>query len=186
MTPKQRQQLVLAALVAVFAVVIVRQLIPERSTAGRSVGAARAEALFTGAAEIAELEVEALAHKPAAYSPGRDPFRFGPPPQVAAPPPPPPPPVQEPPRRPPPPAADAPPPAPPRPQPPPVTLVYLGSFGLPQRSIAVFSDGKEILNAFEGDVLQQQFVVRRIGYESADIGFVEFPEAPAKRLAVGG
>lgn len=185
MTPKQRQQLLLVALVVVFAVLIGRQLVSTGGEARPSVGAARAEALVTGAAEIAELQVEALEHQPATYTPGRDPFRFGPPPQAAAPPPPPPP-VQPPPRQQTPPPAAQPPPAPPRPQPPPVTLVYLGSFGLPQRSIAVFSDGKEILNAFEGDVLQQQFVVRRIGYESADIGFVDFPEAPAKRLAVGG
>ena len=73
-----------------------------------------------------------------------------------------------------------------RPRPPAIEFVYLGSFGLPGREIAVFSDGKEILNAFAGDVLRQEFVVRSIGYESADIGFVNFPDEPAKRLAVGG
>ena len=57
---------------------------------------------------------------------------------------------------------------------------------MPGREIAVFSDGKEILNAFAGDVLHQEFVVRSIGFESADIGFVNFPDEPAKRLAVGG
>ena len=50
----------------------------------------------------------------------------------------------------------------------------------------MFSDGKEIFNAFEGGVLKGNFVVDKIGYESADLKFVGFPDAPAKRLAVGG
>jgi hypothetical protein len=96
--------------------------------------------------------------------------------------PPPPPPRQQQPAR----ERPAAPPRPAAPQPPAVELVYLGSFGLPGREIAVFSDGKEIINAFQGDVVQREFVIRRIGFESADIGFVNFPEVPAKRLAVGG
>ena len=78
------------------------------------------------------------------------------------------------------------PPAPPKPRPPAVEFVFLGSFGVPGSEIAVFTDGKEILNAFAGDVLRREFVVRSIGYESADIGFVNFPDEPAKRLAIGG
>jgi hypothetical protein len=50
----------------------------------------------------------------------------------------------------------------------------------------VFSDQQEIYNAHEGDVIKGRFVVVKIGYESADIGFVGFPDEPAQRLAVGG
>ena len=191
MSSRNRQLLLLVVLIAAFGWMIGRQLVPalgggtgsaNRRSAARGPGGAA-----DGPVEIAELRLEALDHKPAAYEPGRDPFRFAPRPQ-----PPPPPPktddgaAQR--------AAAAarqrerPPagPQPAQPQPPAIEFVYLGSFGVPGNEIAVFSDGKEILNAFAGDVLQQQFVVRSIGFESADIGFVDFPEAPAKRLAVGG
>ena len=187
MSERNRQLLVLGVLIALFVIVVGRQLVPAlgggadpapRSAAAANAGGGTADDPI----EIARLRLGALEHKPAAYQPGRDPFRFAPKPQPAPPPPPP--------RPQPAPAAPAPrpaaPPPPPVPQPPPIKFVYLGSFGLPGREIAVFSDGQEILNAFAGDVLQQEFVVRSIGYESADIGFVNFPEAPAKRLAIGG
>jgi hypothetical protein len=192
MSSRNRQLLLLGVLIVAFAWLIGRQFVPalgggatapapRRSTDGVMVD------LAGEPVEIAELRLEALEHKPAAYQPGRDPFRFAARPQPPQPPPPRPDPAAA--RR----AAQqqqqqrpAPPPQPARPQPPAVAFVYLGSFGVPGREIAVFSDGKEILNAFAGDVLQREFVVRSIGYESADIGFVNFPEAPAKRLAVGG
>ena len=50
----------------------------------------------------------------------------------------------------------------------------------------MFTDGREIFNALAGDVLQDKFIVEKIGLESADIGFVGFPEEPALRLAAGG
>ena len=52
--------------------------------------------------------------------------------------------------------------------------------------LAVFSDGQEIFNVPEGDVLKEKFVVVKIGLESADLGFVGFPDTPAKRLEIGG
>lgn len=72
------------------------------------------------------------------------------------------------------------------PQLPAIELEYLGSFGPPERRIAVFTDGAEIYNAVEGEVLQGKFVVAQIGYESVDLAYVEFPEEPPARLAVGG
>lgn len=72
------------------------------------------------------------------------------------------------------------------PRPPSVDVVFLGSFGSDSNRWAVFTDGSEIFNAGEGDVLKQKFVVVRIGFESADLGFVGFPEAPAQRLEIGG
>jgi hypothetical protein len=72
------------------------------------------------------------------------------------------------------------------PRPPTVDVVYLGSFGSGRMRLAVFSDGSEIFNVPEGDVLKEKFVVVKIGLESADLGFVGFPDAPAKRLEIGG
>jgi hypothetical protein len=72
------------------------------------------------------------------------------------------------------------------PMPPTIDVVYLGSFGSGRMRLAVFSDGNEIFNVPEGDVLKEKFVVVKIGLESADLGFVGFPEAPAKRLEIGG
>ena len=72
------------------------------------------------------------------------------------------------------------------PQPPSIDLSYLGSFGPEDRKIAVFSDGKTIYNIMAGEVLESKFIVDRIGYESVDIKFVDFPDAPPKRMAAGG
>lgn len=188
MSGRNRQLVLLVVLIVAFALLLKRQL---GQGLGGAIGpagqrpATAAGVIGTGGeVEIAELRLEALEHKPATYQPGRDPFRFAPKPEP--PPPPRPKPAERPPRQRKRPAERPAEQAPPAPQPPPVEFTYLGSFGLPGREIAVFSDGNEILNAFAGDVLQGQFVVRSIGYESADIGYVDFPDAPAKRLAVGG
>jgi hypothetical protein len=71
------------------------------------------------------------------------------------------------------------------PRPPEVTLRYLGSFGPDARRIAVFtaSDGRSVINALEGEVLEGKFVVVKIGFESVDLGFVGFPDAAPRRLA---
>ena len=61
----------------------------------------------------------------------------------------------------------------------------MGNFGPAQRRIAVFTDGNDIINAQEGEVIAGKFIVARIGYESVDIRFVGFPQWPAQRLAVG-
>lgn len=190
MSSRNREVVLLVVLFAAFVWVVGRQLMPAlgggAGGSSRRAAAGGPAAATDGPLEIAELRLEALEHKPATYQPGRDPFRFGPRPQTKPPAPKPDPAARR--------AARARrrqqrPPARPRPQqprPPKIGFVYLGSFGVPGREIAVFSDGKEILNAFAGDVLQREFVVRSIGYESADIGFVNFPDAPVERLAVGG
>jgi hypothetical protein len=72
-----------------------------------------------------------------------------------------------------------------KPKPAPFTMSYLGSFGPPEKRLAVFTDGKTIYNTQQGDVISGQFIVAHIGYESVDIQFVGFPEWPAQRLAVG-
>jgi hypothetical protein len=76
--------------------------------------------------------------------------------------------------------------APAKPRPPEPSFQFLGSFGPEEKRVAVFSDQTEIFNVLEGDVFKEAFVVRKIGYESADIGWVDFPNEPARRLAAGG
>lgn len=71
-----------------------------------------------------------------------------------------------------------------KPKPPEFTMEYLGNFGPPEKKLAVFTNGKRIVNALEGQVIDNKFIVARIGYESVDIKFVNFPETPAKRLGV--
>lgn len=74
--------------------------------------------------------------------------------------------------------------APNRPPQPTVSLRYLGNFGPAGKKIAVLSDGQQIYNALEGDVINGRLIVARIGYESVDIRFVDFPDAPAQRVGV--
>ena len=137
------------------------------------------------------LRVADLDRTPGPLAAGRDPWRFidPPPPPVKLPPPPPPPSAEELARR-------------ERerlaelerqrllaierakPRPPEFTLEYLGYFGPADKKIAVFTNGKNQINVLEGGVIQNQFVVDRIGYESVDIRFVGFPDEPAKRVGV--
>jgi hypothetical protein len=142
------------------------------AVAGGDSGARRAAA-GVELAQAVKLDLDALQGEWVEIDIGRDPFRF------AAPPPPPPRPLP-----PPPPPLEPPPPL--GPQPPPVDVTFLGSFGPPERRIAVFTDGKTIYNAERGDTLSGKFVVYAIGYESVDLTFVGFPEVPPERLAVGG
>lgn len=143
----------------------------------------RSGAVGSGEREVLPLRSAVLEEVPPEIEPGRNPFSF------YQPPPPPPPPRREvtpPPRRPEP-VVQEPPPRvePPKPQPPPVTYRFLGSFGSDRRQIAVLTDGEVIVNAQVGDVLDGKFRIQRIGLESVDIAFVDFPEAPPERLPVG-
>lgn len=74
-----------------------------------------------------------------------------------------------------------------RPHPPEIDVRYIGSFGPATRRIAVFVDGAGggLLNARVGEVLKGKFVLARIGYESVDLKYVDFPDLPARRLPVG-
>jgi hypothetical protein len=146
--------------------------------------AARSGAVGSGEREVLPLRSAVLEAVPAEIEPGRNPFSFYQPPP---PPPQPRPVVTPPPRRDPPPVVQEPPRVvePPKPQPPPVTYRFLGSFGSERRKVAVLTDGEVIVNAQVGDVLDGKFRISRIGLESVDIAFVDFPEAPPERLPVG-
>jgi len=134
---------------------------------------------------VVVIRSDRLEAEPAAFEIGRDLFRYGPPPA-------PPPPtaaelarerlVAEERRR----AAEEEARQAAIPRPPQVTVRYLGSFGPPSRRIAVFagSDGESVINAVVGEVVEGKFVVVEIGFESVDVGFVGFPDAPARRLGL--
>jgi len=77
-----------------------------------------------------------------------------------------------------------PPPPTPTPHPPEVTFKFIGSFGPKESPIAVIQQGDQTFNARAGDTLFGKFVLRKVGYESIDVGFVDFPQAEAKRLGI--
>ena len=196
MTPQRRQRLLAGTLVVLAVIFAWNRLLPwltadDPGTAGG--GRAGAAGAASGQVQVVELRTDRLVHAAGEYSPGRDPFRYyqPPPPQPAGPTP-----EQL--------AAqreareradaqraaaaaaaavaaqNAP------PQPPDFQLTYLGCFGPKDRKIAVFTNGDDIYNVLVGDVLENQFIVSHIGYESVDIKYVDFPDLPAKRLPVGG
>jgi hypothetical protein len=77
-----------------------------------------------------------------------------------------------------------PPPPTPTPAPPPIPFKFIGSFGPRERPIAVLVAGDSIVNARSGDVVFERFILRRVGYESVDVGFVGFPESQSRRLGI--
>jgi hypothetical protein len=134
-------------------------------------------------AAVSELDLEALQPSTGVTAIGRDPFRYESLPNLAPPPPPPPPPAPRPDRRsalaa----AARAAAETPPKPA---IGVHFLGSFGNEKRRLAVLADGETITNAMEGDTVLGRLIVERIGLESVDLRFVDRPDLPAERLAVG-
>ena len=78
-----------------------------------------------------------------------------------------------------------PPPPPPVPVPPPFTYKYIGTFGGAANPIATFSGNGQIINARVGEVIDGKFVLRGIGIESVEIGFVGFPPDQKQRIPLG-
>ncbi|HEX6096697.1 MAG TPA: thrombospondin type 3 repeat-containing protein [Thermoanaerobaculia bacterium] len=77
------------------------------------------------------------------------------------------------------------PPPPPPPVPPQFTFKFIGTFGRPQSPIATFTRDGDIVNARIGDVIDGKFILKRIGIESAEIGFVGFPPDVTQRVPLG-
>jgi hypothetical protein len=182
---EQRQKQVLAALLALFALVV----------AWRSVGTLEGRgSLFGGSGpsidldaalrtQVAELDLGRLERGVAQYHAGRNPWRFEapPPPRIAPPPTPPPrPPVVETP------PVDATPSEPPKPMPPQIDVELRGIMGPSRMRIAVFDDGETIYNALEGAVVNDKFRVEKIQIESVLLGYVDFPDTPPARLPIRG
>jgi hypothetical protein len=78
-----------------------------------------------------------------------------------------------------------PPPPPPKPVPPPFNYKYIGTFGSATNPIATFNGNGEIVNARVGDIIDGKFVLRSIGIESVEIGFVGFPPDEKQRIPLG-
>jgi hypothetical protein len=77
-----------------------------------------------------------------------------------------------------------PPPPTPTPAPPAITFKFIGTFGPRDHPIAVIQQGDDILNVRAGDILFGKYVLRKVGYESIDVGFVGFAESETRRLGI--
>ena len=77
------------------------------------------------------------------------------------------------------------PPPPPPPVPPQFTWKFIGMFGQPKNPIATFARDGDIVNARVGETIEGKFILRRIGIESAEIGFVGFPPDVTQRVPLG-
>jgi hypothetical protein len=77
-----------------------------------------------------------------------------------------------------------PPPPTPTPAPPEIAFKFIGTFGPKDHPIAVVQQGDQVLNVRTGDKLFGKFIVKKVGYESIDVGFVGFPDADTRRLGI--
>ena len=78
-----------------------------------------------------------------------------------------------------------PPPPPPKPQPPQFDYKYIGTFGSPNNPLATFARGGDIVNVRVGDTIDGKFILRSIGLESVEIGYVGFPPDERTRVPIG-
>lgn len=72
-----------------------------------------------------------------------------------------------------------------KPVPPPINFKYLGSFGPRGRMLAVILNDEQILDVFEGDIFMEKFIVKNIGLETLEVGFVGFPDDEIQKVEVG-
>ena len=77
-----------------------------------------------------------------------------------------------------------PPPPTPTPKPPEVTFKFVGTFGPKAHPIAVIQQGDQVYNVRAGDILFDKFVLRSVGYESIEVGFVGFAETETRRIGI--
>lgn len=77
-----------------------------------------------------------------------------------------------------------PPPPTPTPVPPEISFKFIGTFGPKDHPIAVLVSGDQLVNARAGDVVFERFILRNVGYESVDIGFVGYPPSVTKRVGI--
>ena len=77
-----------------------------------------------------------------------------------------------------------PPPPPPKPQPPAIAFQFTGTFGTSKAPVAAIVEGDRLTLVRRGDVVDGKFVIRHVGYESLDVGFVGFPESEVRRIPI--
>jgi len=148
---------------------------PSRATAPTTTRGLQPTAPGVGAVHMEWLETQS-----GSYRIERNLFSYKEPPPPPPPPPPKPQPVIVQPPPPPP-----PPPQPAAPVPPPFPYKYIGTFGTPSNPIATFSGNGEIVNVRIGETIDGKFILRGIGIESVEIGFVGFPPDAKTRIALG-
>jgi hypothetical protein len=71
------------------------------------------------------------------------------------------------------------------PHPPELPYRCIGRFGPANAPLVALAGDHEVVNAHAGDVVAGKFIVRSIGVESVDIGFVGFPPSADRRIAIG-
>ncbi len=77
-----------------------------------------------------------------------------------------------------------PPPPPPPPTPPAVPFQFTGTLGPAKTPVAVLLEGDRLVLVRQGETVEGKFIIRKIGYESIDVGFVGFPEENRQRIPV--
>jgi hypothetical protein len=75
-----------------------------------------------------------------------------------------------------------PPPPPPPPRPPAIPFQFTGTLGVPKAPVAVLVEGDRLILVRAGDKVDEKFIIRSVGYESLDVGFVGFPASEVRRL----
>lgn len=78
-----------------------------------------------------------------------------------------------------------PPPQPVVPVPPQFPYHYIGTFGTTTNPIATFSGNGQIINVRVGETVDGKFILRGIGIESAEIGYVGFGPDVKTRIPIG-
>ena len=77
---------------------------------------------------------------------------------------------------------------PPAPTPTPVApdppFKLIGIFGTREEPIAALQVGEDMQNARAGEVIFGRWIIRTIGFESIDIGFVGYPRTETRRMAI--
>jgi hypothetical protein len=51
--------------------------------------------------------------------------------------------------------------------------------------VAVFADDSEIYDVFEGETFAGKYILRRINWETVELGFAGFPDDITEKLEVG-
>jgi hypothetical protein len=62
------------------------------------------------------------------------------------------------------------------PPPPEIAMKFVGYARKGDESMAVFLDDKDLLIGKEGEVINEAFIIKKIGYESIVMGYVDFEE----------
>jgi hypothetical protein len=62
---------------------------------------------------------------------------------------------------------------------------YIGTFGRPDNPIATFSGNGQLVNVRVGETIEEKFILRSIGIESVEIGYVGFPPDVKTRVPLG-